>query len=641
MRGSARGTKSMSKSAAGISPPLFASALSCRPMLSAHGPSVDLQTTGASTPGIDSPEVPRHFRGGQLVASMVGALPALFVLSAILQAAPLPDLDYWYALEKITDEDGFSTTLRSWFVRSNEHLITIGAIIYFINYHLTGGSSVGLSCFAWLMGVIQVLTLIRLLPEQIKAHRLLYPCAAFLVSSAIFTIAAQHNWLRGMSGACWVTANACTVLAFSRFLSNLNRGATKVPWGAMAWATLGSLTYSTGLMAWPLLLLASIAHSRRSIRPFLALIVATVAFGATSIAISHISRRHLRPGATTIWNQIEFLLNFIGMFEWPSRPAATFLGLGGLAAGCVLAWWAVRSKNLDVALPWIMLMGVSFLSALLGARYRAPRGFHTAFASRYATLPALFWLGLGLLILIFVARRLPRSTYPLPWAGAGAFVVGSLSIVPYFSHWTRFESEISRQDLKRVAALSMRLGVHDEEIVGQVAARRLSSMLPLVPVLQKLRHVPYNDRSTACPALGTPFTAIREPFAPAAKPVGAISKVETVRSVGLRVSGVVGLRETSEAHCLTLLDQRGIVQGEALVGPQIPTTRVATPGLRRYRWLGYVRATPEGLSEITPVLLKETTEGSLRWITLTAPHGVTEYSGARLPSNSETERLPR
>lgn len=158
--------------------------------------------------------------------SLAIALPASYILFYLLpQSGVLPERDYWWVLANIYSLDGLSPHWDDWLTRNNEHLLLIPSVIYVLNLFLTRGSNLGLCLATFGAALIQCLLLIRLLPTAVSCEttratpRDRWVTRLLILGVAVFcfTPAAAHNWMRGFSGAIWMTANVFVVAALFCF----------------------------------------------------------------------------------------------------------------------------------------------------------------------------------------------------------------------------------------------------------------------------------------------------------------------------------------------------------------------------------------------------------------------------------------
>ena len=143
--------------------------------------------------------------------------PPLYILLSVLTTTALPEEDYWWNLRAVFDKSntGESAGIRSWLSLHNEHPFFLTRVIYFFNVHLFHGSSRYLSLWTFLMASVQAVLLIRALPTRLTKSSMLSVVAFPVISCLTFTPHAVHNWMLGMSGTAWMTANTLSVAGFA------------------------------------------------------------------------------------------------------------------------------------------------------------------------------------------------------------------------------------------------------------------------------------------------------------------------------------------------------------------------------------------------------------------------------------------
>lgn len=437
-----------------------------------------------------------------LPAALVG-LPALAILWGISHTADLPDLDYWYALERLTTAEGVRFDSSVWTLHSNEHLVPLTGLLYTLNAILLHGSSTGLSLIAWSMGLLQCLALISMLPQSMTRTAAQRCVSWSLVAIFTFTPAAYHNWLRGMSGTSWISANAFSTLAllcFVRFHGQ-SKGTQSIwlLWASAGSAVCASLFYSTGLMSWPMLGVGALHMARRDLRPLAIFCGTGVVVAAAVVLTFEPSLKHAPPGSGSMLSDLLFFLSLLGGLL-SVRVSSTIVwgGVGILALG-TLTWCAARIRALrEEALPWLLLSIYPLCNGVVSAVFRAADKFEAASHSRYASLPGIFWLSVSILLLLAAAPKFPRLAQ-----GILSPAVLLLSISPWVIFHGEYRGELARQRSKALAALSLQMETPDWGLVKRVTISDQDRFAALLPRLKLMKHVPF--RPTECQCSLPPF----------------------------------------------------------------------------------------------------------------------------------------
>jgi hypothetical protein len=271
------------------------------------------------------------------------------VLRLALLAGPLPDWDYWTILASVIDHRGFTAQLSAWLRPQNEHFLIITRLVYALNVLLCSGHNVGLALWAWAAAFAQALLLLWLV------RRTLFGAAALQLALAVgllvFSPRGWHNWLMGMSGVVWITANLCTVAALSALYRS--HSSHSLPWLAVSLGcgVLATATYSTGLGLWPALVILALLL-RLPPRQ-----LATVVINAV-LAVAVYAALYERPSAhpelqRSITLAGDYLLIFVGGAWAIDGQVGRVIGVVGLGLSLVL--WILflrRGPNrLDRAAP--------------------------------------------------------------------------------------------------------------------------------------------------------------------------------------------------------------------------------------------------------------------------------------------------
>lgn len=517
---------------------------------------------------------------------LLALVPPAIVLIGILNASPLPDLDYWYALERLTGPNGLSLGLNLLTLHSNEHLIPFAGLVYAVNAALFYGSSVTLSLFAFGMGAIQVILLGSLLPSVLTERRVERAVWFLVISLAVFTPAAHHNWLRGMSGVCWISANTFSILAV--FL--LTRVVAHFSWplliGGIVAGYCAALSYSTGLMVWPLLALVG-AYAWRTDKRVLATLTGAVIPLIALVVLTAERPAHHGEGPRLAFEMAshgKFFLSLLGGVFDSAPVGAGLLLLGGF--GFLLA---VRSGGRDqrIAWPFLLLMLYPILNAIVSAVFRAEIRIDAAASSRYASLPSLFALFVAVALLSTLRGRI---------LGLGRIVIPSMVIVAgvtaYFTNEGEIKRQVAYQDRKNVAALSLKLSLPDRELLTQTTMRDFERFIAMQPRLIAMGHVPFEGGGVSCPAIGDTLSSRDSERSLELK----LLERKRLRLIDgrevVRVSGIV-TPKVKEAECVVFVNE-----ANAVVGRAVPTFFHFPRGDQNFsdrsiRWSGYLESPGE------------------------------------------------
>lgn len=523
--------------------------------------------------------------------------PPVVVLVGILNASPLPDLDYWYALERISDSNGLAIGADVLTLHSNEHLIPLAGLVYAANVALFGGSSVTLSLFAWVMGCLQLVILAALLPSWLKERRFERAVWWLVISLAVFTPAAHHNWLRGMSGVCWISANTFSVLAVYLVIKVWQRFSWRYLLGSIVAGYCAALSYSTGLLVWPLLGLIGVCSWWRDRRVLPTLMLAVAPLIALVILTAERPAHHGEAPrlAFEIASHGRFFLSLLGgVFDSPTFGALLLL-LSLIAVGFIAT---KRGKRDHIAWPFLLLMLYPLLNALVSAIFRAEIRIDAAASSRYASLPSLFALFVSVSLLSVVSGRalsVARIAFPSLFIAAALF--------SYSSNKGEIFRQLSYQDRKDIAALSLELNLPDRELLTQTTMRDFERFTQLIPRLALMRHFPFDTEEGGCPRLGDTIESAsidqpREVKILDRKKVSGVDGKDVTR-----ISGIVAPR-VEAFDCIAIVNSANVVVGRAV--PTILRFPRGDPKLSASstRWGGYVLV-PDDAARLSVVFVSE------------------------------------
>ncbi|HEX2903889.1 MAG TPA: hypothetical protein VHO01_10590 [Jatrophihabitans sp.] len=343
-----------------------------------------------------------------MIAALVllAACPILLMLDRVYRSTDLNYADFWSALSRITNPDG-SVKLRGFFTYQNEHPFLVPQLLYYLDIKLFHGTNRSLGYYVLLLGIATLALMYRLLPKVWPTtSRVLFLVAA---SAIVFCPTGAWNYVRGMSGTAWLTANVLSLLA----ILAMTRGRTVI---AVTLAAVALLSYGTGFGA-PVALVV-IAVLRRDARWKL-LLPAGLFVGAGIVyyltANGGTSGHPSRDPALLIQT---FLTNLSTLWDSNGDSTALLLGALGLALAAVafLRYWPRRAEFTDLV-PWWALLAYTLVGAALISVGRSQVFDGNGSQSRYISVTALFWVAVAVLAIRTAPVRLVRR------AAIGALVL--------------------------------------------------------------------------------------------------------------------------------------------------------------------------------------------------------------------------
>jgi hypothetical protein len=562
-----------------------------------------------------------------IAASVFGILiPASYILYLISQAGELSNFDYWWMTWNFYSVDGFSTNPFNWMFRANEHFVLIPAIIYALNIVVTQGSNIGLCLVAWFLAWIQCHILIALLPLNLRRFPLQFISLLLCISIFNFTPAAAHNWMRGFSGVHWIIANLfviCSIFCLQSYATVLlnkrevlppdihsQAEAGKEGWkqnkwviGSIVFGVLGCISYSTPLALWPILCAAAVVlrfPRRITYLYFIASIAVIGIYFLTYKTPSH------HPSLTKInpLKTIEYIPTYLGGIFSENIIVASIIGIIGLIAvtGFVGYWLFVKKVvkrsypvgNRPDWLPWLSIQLYTLQTALMAAVSRSGFGVEQATASRYATLPALFWMSTIVLTVLWVRQLQPTPRIQGRWL-TPLFAVVTVAIILMYGVGGETAMAIARRaTYQPLVALSLQLGITDVTLIKDRVGNKPAAFIGLIDALKTNNLVPFNrdiKKHNFCVALATKI-APNLLSAPKDGVPGYFDTVTKLAPKAARVTGWVGDPENN-VKCIAILNQENVVRGFAMSGfPRPDLVNLFGPSYEFAAWRGYIQTSP-------------------------------------------------
>ncbi|MEG4583785.1 hypothetical protein QUA54_00860 [Microcoleus sp. MOSTC5] len=562
-----------------------------------------------------------------IAASVLGILiPASYILYLISQAGDLSNFDYWWMTWNFYSVDGFSTNPFNWIFRANEHFVLIPAIIYGLNIAVTQGSNIGLCLVAWCLAWIQCYVLIALLPLNLRRFPLQFISLLLCISIFNFTPAAAHNWMRGFSGVHWIIANLfviCSIFCLQYYVKLLSRKREAEPldihsqaepgnggweqnkWviGSIVFGVLGCISYSTPLALWPILCAAAVVlrfPRRITYLYFIASIgVIGIYFLTYKTPSHHPSLTKINPLKT-----LEYIPTYLGGIFSENIIFASIIGIIGLmaATGFVGYWLFVKKvvkRSYPVGnradwLPWLSIQLYTLQTALMAAVSRSGFGVEQATASRYATLPALFWMSTIVLTVLWVRELQPTPRIQGRWL-TPLFAVATVAIILMYGVGGETAMAIARRaTYQPLVGLSLQLGITDVTLIKDRVGNKPAAFIGLIDALKSNNLVPFNrdiKKHNFCAALDTKIDA-NLLSAPKDGVPGYFDTATKLAPAASRVIGWVGDPENN-VKCIAILNQENVVRGFAMSGfPRPDLVKLFSPSYEFAAWRGYIQTSP-------------------------------------------------
>lgn len=572
-------------------------------MRSAAGTATESETATPAPPSeVGRPSLAErlHLERRGLWLQVLAIVPVLAILDLVRSSSQLQWFDYWTILPKLLTADG-SLVPRNLLHFEESHVLGVPSLLYWLNLQVTGGLNRPLAYLVVALVVGQLLILRSLLPRPERLGHWMFGALVVAFSALLFAPQGAWNFSRAMSGTAWLTANllalAAVACASRRWI---------VP--AIALAGLASITYGTGLVAWPAVILVLLLQGRWERRNWL------VVGAAALTAIVYLSAYD--PSRTTASSGVapnEILrraFQVIGSGLSPSPDVALLLGAGCIVALGYLGFRGASNRELRAATaPWVGIAAFAFVSALLiGMSRGGLHGDEIAVTSRYASLASLAWIAL-LALLVLTVRGHPRTWLAVAGVALLAFVAGQPTLAGMK------DAALDQDEL----AIAMRLDVSTGYTFGPQER--------FLPVLEEVGQYPYNsDFDADCGRLGDVIdrSDIR---APTGVTGGNLDLFQPpLNPASVRMSGWFGSQD-GDVDCILITDGSLRVIGAGVHGHERPDL---------------VATSPTGALDLGFVAVAPAEASSYRaFAVLDGQDGVYEVRGSLEPAPAEERPRPR
>jgi hypothetical protein len=511
-------------------------------------------------------------------AQVAAVIPPVAMVLLVLASSKLQWFDYWSIFPRVTNPDG-SLAPRRLFSYHEGHILAVPSVIYWLNYKVTSGLNTALGLFAVALAAAQVLMLRVLLPKAKLIGQWWVTVLFVVITALLFASQGAHNFSRAMSGTAWLLANFFAVAAIL-VVSRGSRWAIPV---AIASGVLATLSYGTGLMTWPAVLVAVFLIYRRIGAAHV--LLAT----ASAISIGWFFLFYESPGSQSsvgvdLVDMGRRTAQVLGSALIPDPTGAMVTGVVAVVAAGFLVARAAALERRDAA-PWIALVVYAVLGALMiGVARGGVVGDDIGTTSRYFSLSALCWCGLAVLAVIV-------RPHDVRLLGAGLVVAG-LAFVGGQPTVAQMRASVPQQD---ELAIAMRLGVSQNYPFFWGFDRYR-------PLLESIGHYPFSDEFDAdCGRLGESV----DPGDVRVSGDGVTGHVDQFgppyNAAEVRIRGWVDSTEGA-VDCVLVVDGRNEVIGAGAYGIE-RSDLVAAGGTGSGNYdVGFVAVAPSGSSEYRVVV---------------------------------------
>lgn len=531
----------------------------------------------------------------QILCWLVVLSPSWVHLSRLSSYGELQGNDYYGIVDRIADGETLTADPARWLaLKANEHRVTLPVLIYVANMRLTHGHNLGLSVFALALLACTVWMLVGLLPPDLRSVAWLRTAIGFGIAGLCFTPVVAHSVAMGFSGTIWFLANALAVAAVAALTRRAAPEKAWALWPVMLFGLAAAFCHSTHLILWPVLLVGGclLGVGRRGL---IALAAGCTAVYALFVLTYIPFARHPVPNTSDFTDLLRYVAIYLGSLFSSDLTLARTVGLVGLVASAVLAWAVlvsgmVRPFRRELA-PWLLIQLYGLGNGVMTAVSRSGFGEHQATASRYASLAALFWIGLVTPLAVLAWRFRPAGRRGRVILAATSAALG-LSLGAGMSERgdELLERFVKRGERQRVAALALALGIRDDDILSRAVTPAPAQVWAVTDFLRAARQVPFDreprwraDEQVAAARLAPrQHEAVR----------GELDRVVVLPGGYVRLGGWAFAPDATVDEVL-VLDQSATVRGEIFTEIRRPElARRVRPEALTAGWEGYARADP-------------------------------------------------
>lgn len=355
-----------------------------------------------------------------LLTIAVAAAPPLMVAATIDRfGVDVPFGDQWELVPLLQQVSERQIEATAFLAQHNEHRPVLPRLIMVGLARLTGWNTRYELAINFLIALANLGAFTALLWQTVRPVAPAAMSALVLMGSmAIFSLAQWENWIWGWQIAIFVNVLAALAAVWA---VTAYAGRWRGVGLSLLAAAVGMSSFANGLllsMVLPLgIAVSEFSDGRCSWGSGRRLAVAVL--GGAGLVALYLRGFHaaipLPAAVSQPWTQLHYVLVYLGSsLALGSVTLAIGWGGFGLLALVFAAThtWRGGSRWRSAALPWLLLALYAVLSAGMTAIGRAHMGVTQATASRYVTISILFWLGVGVLVALTVARRWQSARVP-------------------------------------------------------------------------------------------------------------------------------------------------------------------------------------------------------------------------------------
>jgi len=377
---------------------------------------------------------------------------------AVLDGSRLQYADYWRMIETLLQADG-SLNVSGLFAFSNHHFIAFAQLLYWLNIKLFAGSNIALGLIDVVI-VCCTLALLGLMIRRLELDRTLRFALFGLTGALLFSLSGAWNFIYGMSGAAWLSANLFVVAAI--YLRSVNRNIT-----AILAAVLATMSYGTGIFAWPAII--AVGAVQRDFSQWWREWPYAAGFLVSIVVVTSLSNSSGGTSSTDYLIIARLAANFLGSSVGLAGVWAEIAGWFALAAVPFLAIWLTFFMRSPAHAGWVGLALYGWCAVLVITQGRAVFMAAYGYQGRYYSIAALTWLGLSVMMIQLVktlgASRRARGDKPglfpcvFPWV-----CVVPLTLAALVSGTAQLEAREDRAVSQALGEIALHLDVVDGSV---------------------------------------------------------------------------------------------------------------------------------------------------------------------------------
>jgi len=346
-----------------------------------------------------------------LIPFLVGGC---FVLYSVAHyGVNTPAWDEWDMVPLFQKADHHNLGFSDLWAQHNEHRILFPNIVLLLNAYITHWNIKAEALIGFVFSSVTALMLYLLVLSKIKRQGIAI-AAAILIAAWFYSPIQYENWLLGwqLEWSMCVAGIVTSLYFIDRFGTSKQANRRLFFGAAMASAVVATYSLADGMLVWPvgLGMLVLYKQSRRPVGIWLAA-------GGLAIAAYYCGYRQ-PAGSPAIGlflhqrlNFMQYTLSYLGSAIPSYQGQALLMGIilvVLLVPALYMVW--LRRSQVEKFVPWLALIALAVMSAVITAIGRVGSAAAPSTASRYAAFSLLYVIGLtGLVCTILDTMAIKRQ----------------------------------------------------------------------------------------------------------------------------------------------------------------------------------------------------------------------------------------